>query len=213
MIIDLSGATLQRRIVAPSQTFENYLTIEESHLDEAIITEHPVEMGAVMSDHIYLRPPELTLRLGWSNSDVAATGPAYVQDIYAKLLTLKNSRKLFQVYTGKRFYKNMFVTRIPVRTDETHEYALVAEAHLKQVLLVSTQVISGKGNSATNSNVNTAPGAQANPERTQPTSSVGSTQTTSTNGIPEPLSNTRSSLRPGQTNTNDGGVGGSEPPT
>lgn len=42
--------------------------IEEKHHDELEITEHPVEQGAMITDHAFKRPAELTLRLGWSNS-------------------------------------------------------------------------------------------------------------------------------------------------
>jgi hypothetical protein len=43
-------------------------TVEEHHNDELEITDHPVEQGAMISDHAYKRPAEVTLRLGWSNS-------------------------------------------------------------------------------------------------------------------------------------------------
>ena len=44
------------------------VVIEERHSDEMIITEHPVEQGASITDYAYKLPPRLTLRLGWSNS-------------------------------------------------------------------------------------------------------------------------------------------------
>jgi hypothetical protein len=42
--------------------------IEEKHHDELEITDHPVQQGAMISDHAYKRPAEVTLSLGWSNS-------------------------------------------------------------------------------------------------------------------------------------------------
>ena len=44
------------------------VTIEEKHSDEMIITDHPIEQGASISDHCYKMPAKLTMRLGWSNS-------------------------------------------------------------------------------------------------------------------------------------------------
>ena len=44
------------------------VVIEEHHSDEMIITEHPVEQGAGITDYAYKMPARLTLRLGWSNS-------------------------------------------------------------------------------------------------------------------------------------------------
>ena len=44
------------------------VTIEEEHHDKLIITNHPVEQGAMISDHAYKMPAMLTIRAGWSNS-------------------------------------------------------------------------------------------------------------------------------------------------
>lgn len=49
-------------------------TIEERHTDDLEVTEHPVEQGAMISDHAYKRPAEVVLRLGWSNSPPARGG-------------------------------------------------------------------------------------------------------------------------------------------
>lgn len=42
--------------------------IEERHTDEMEITEHPVEIGASISDHAYKLPSEVIIRMAWSNS-------------------------------------------------------------------------------------------------------------------------------------------------
>lgn len=49
-------------------------TIEEVGSDEADITEHPVEQGATISDHAFVRPAELIVTCGWSNSP-SSSGP------------------------------------------------------------------------------------------------------------------------------------------
>lgn len=43
-------------------------TIREIHNDELEITEHPVEVGAMIADHAFKRPSELVLEIAWSNS-------------------------------------------------------------------------------------------------------------------------------------------------
>lgn len=48
-------------------------TIEEMHNDELEITEHPIEEGAVISDHAYMRPAEVVIRCAWSNSPSGLT--------------------------------------------------------------------------------------------------------------------------------------------
>jgi hypothetical protein len=44
------------------------VTISEVHQDTLEITDHPVEMGAVISDHAFKRPAELIITCSWSNS-------------------------------------------------------------------------------------------------------------------------------------------------
>lgn len=43
-------------------------TIEEVHNSELDITDHPVEQGTTISDHAFLRPQELVITAGWSDS-------------------------------------------------------------------------------------------------------------------------------------------------
>jgi hypothetical protein len=49
-------------------------TIEEKHLDEMEITEHPVEQGAAITDHMYKLPARVSLQLGWSDSLSLSSG-------------------------------------------------------------------------------------------------------------------------------------------
>jgi len=51
-----------------------HATIEERHHDELEVTDHPVEQGAMINDHAYKRPAEVTLHLGWSNSPPSPGG-------------------------------------------------------------------------------------------------------------------------------------------
>jgi hypothetical protein len=50
-------------IIAPA-------TIEEKHFDRLELTCHPIEQGAAITDHAFANPPEIFLRLGWSNSSI-----------------------------------------------------------------------------------------------------------------------------------------------
>lgn len=44
------------------------VTVEERHQDDLEITDHPIEQGAVISDHAFKRPVEVTIECAWSNS-------------------------------------------------------------------------------------------------------------------------------------------------
>lgn len=118
------------------------VTVEENHLDELMITEHPVEQGAAVTDHSYKRPASVTIRAGWSNSSPQSGGnPAYVQQVYDALLQLQADREPFDIITGKRFYQDMLIRRISSTTTEQTENALMVTCECQQVLITSTQTV------------------------------------------------------------------------
>lgn len=113
--------------------------IEEVGRDDLQITEHPVEQGSTISDHAYKKPREVTLRWSWSNSAHFSEG--YVQIVYAQLLALQASRQPFTVYTGKCVYENMLIASLGQTTNAAAEYALNVVAVLREVIIVSTSVV------------------------------------------------------------------------
>ena len=118
------------------------VTVEEEHDDELVITEHPVEMGASITDHSYKRPSSCIVRAGWSNSSYSALGnPAYVQSVYEQFLQLQESRQPFDIVTGKRIYTDMLFRRLHVKTDEKTENALMLVAECQQIIIVTTQTV------------------------------------------------------------------------
>lgn len=136
-------------------SFENYVTIEEQHTDELNITQHPVEQGAPITDHAYKNPAQLTIRAGWSNSSLQAIAgaglsllggdiqgllsPSYAEEMYGRLLQLQAEREPFDIFTGKRRYKNMLMRSLSTTTDEKTENVLVVTASFQEVILVETQ--------------------------------------------------------------------------
>lgn len=46
------------------------VTIEETHSDRLTVTQHPIADGSKISDHAYKMPATVTMRLGFSNSNV-----------------------------------------------------------------------------------------------------------------------------------------------
>jgi hypothetical protein len=113
-------------------------TLEERHTDRLQVTQHPVELGANISDHAFMLPFELSLRYGFSNSTFF--DPIYVQTIYQLLRGLQQTRIPFDIITGKRVYDSMLLLEISTSTDARTEDALMVELHCQQVLIVSTSV-------------------------------------------------------------------------
>lgn len=146
------------------------VVIEEKHVDQLTITDHPVERGSVISDHAYMQPPEVTVRFAWSDSssvlNQALSGSIFsgvqsLSEVYQKLLALQASCEPFDLSTGKREYQDMLLRSLAVETDASTEAALMAIASFRHVRMVS----------ATERTLD--PDALADPESTAPAADLG----------------------------------------
>src|SRR5260221_3904850 len=100
---------------------EGYCTVSEATKDTMKITQHPVQQGAMISDHAYKEPVSITLTIlfgsGGGGGLIGALtngiiGGDSLKDIYNKLLQLQNPTAPnvltpFNVITPKRTYFNM----------------------------------------------------------------------------------------------------------
>lgn len=124
-----------------------HVVIEETHRDELMITQHPVEFGTPVTDHAFMQPYTVEIRCGWSNSTAQTSG--YVQAVYQEFLGLQVSRVPFTISTGKRQYKSMLLRSLMVKTDPDSEFVLMCVATAQQIVITNTQVSAG---SSPNSN-------------------------------------------------------------
>lgn len=164
----------RRSINSSMGSFSLYVTIEERHHDELVITDHPVEQGAAISDHAYKKPSELTMTIGWSNSSLASIGTLqfgnYSSSTYSDLLTLQKQRIPFDVSTGKRKYSNMLIQTLDTTTDAKTENSLIVTLHCREVIIVQTTT------------TQLQPAANmTSPQKTASTSNTGMKQPQSTN--------------------------------
>ena len=147
-------------LVAPERSIGGLVanaTLEEIHSDDLEITEHPIDQGASVTDHAYMRPREVMVRFGFSNSQglggaysnaglptlpsvLSGSGASQVDETYQKLLAMQATRQLIKVFTARRKYSNMLIKSLKVTTNKETENALIVEAVFRQVILVSTQV-------------------------------------------------------------------------
>lgn len=118
-------------------------TLEEMHTDELAVTDHPVQQGAVITDHSYKRNATVVIRAAWSNASLQALGdPNFGKVMYDNFLALQASRQPFDVITGKRTFTNMLMTRLSESTTEKTENVLVLTIECREVILVQTQTVS-----------------------------------------------------------------------
>jgi hypothetical protein len=170
------------------------VTVRERMVDRLVITEHPVEQGAAITDHAYKRPTELTLEVGWSNSSLQgalnefaqATGallsgnivggiqaiasPSYVQQVYAALLSVQAGRQPITIVTGKRTLLNCLIEEIEQQTDNTSEWSLPIVLHCRQIIIVSTAATTLPASTAQAKPAQTAAPQDTGTKQAQPTS-------------------------------------------
>ena len=124
------------------------VTVEEKHKDELKITEHPTEVGAAISDHAYKEPPEVMMKVGWSESagtlngflgDTILGGNTSLTIVYQTLQQLQDQALPLIISTGKRLYTNMLIKSLGCTTDLQTENVLMIDITFKKVIMVSTQ--------------------------------------------------------------------------
>lgn len=146
------------------------VVIEERHNDTMVITDHPVQVGHPISDHAYQQPPELVMKIGWSDSSMLLnsvmsgsifSGITSLNDMYQTLLDLMQQAEPLDITTGKRQYDNMVIKSLAVTTDKATENALVVTATFRKVFIVDTQTATLTADN------------QASPEKTAPVTNGG----------------------------------------
>jgi hypothetical protein len=130
-------------------------TLEETLEHDLEVTEHPVQSGAAITDHSFLRPKEITIRCGWSNSNnssvastvlAAFTGGSlstsdYVSGVYSQLLQLQQSRQKFSVVGTLLTYPNMLMTSLSIDRDKDSSSALMCTVTCREVIIVDTVMV------------------------------------------------------------------------
>lgn len=156
------------------------VTVEDKHKDELKITEHPTEVGAPINDHAYKEAPEVSMKVGWSESagklnglvgDSFLSGNTSLNIVYQTLIQLQESAVPLVISTGKRLYTNMLIKSLGCTTDLQTENVLMIDLTFKKINLVQT------------SETEVLVENQANPAETSGVSDGGTVQ-------PKPVENT-----------------------
>jgi len=129
----IPATIVPRRSIGP---FNATLTIEEVATDELEITQHPVQQGAAITDHAYMKPATVNVKIVFSDED------APLAETYEKMRQLQASREPFDVVTGKRSYKNMLFKSLGQTNDMRTEFVLSINATLQEVFITALEVVS-----------------------------------------------------------------------
>lgn len=121
---------IPRRSIGP---FNATVTLEEIASDDLEITQHPVQQGTTITDHAYLKPATVSIKIMFNAAD------APLAETYAKLRQLQASREPFDVVTGKRAYKNMLFKSLGQTNDAQTENVLSISAELQEIFIVQVE--------------------------------------------------------------------------
>lgn len=131
-------------------------TVSENHNFTCDMTEEPVEQGAKITDHVQLKPKQLTIEGVISDAPLGYAIVGNIQNIvktvasvfggsvrsidaFNELEKLQESRVPFTVITGLKRYENMIMVDFDVqRTAETGR-ALHFKAIMRQIRIVQSQ--------------------------------------------------------------------------
>lgn len=155
----MAVALLSKTVLAQIDTLILDASVSENHQIEVEVTDHPVEVGADMTDHRRRKPYKLTMEGIVTNTPLpkdsdpvqsltAPTGsgitwqsrgqgdPTLATTAYLKLLDLADSARLLTIITALKTYENMTVTSIDVPRNAQIGQALRFTAQLREIRLV-----------------------------------------------------------------------------
>ena len=143
-----------------------HVTIEEVYRDEVVTTDHPVEMGAAVTDHAFRRPATIEIRCGWSNSTAQSSG--CVAQVYEQLLALQEEsrERPVDIFTPRRFYETMVMGQVQAIRDPNSNAILACSVACRKIIIVESQTTGGDA------------GTQADPASTASPADSGPVSTT-----------------------------------
>ncbi|PZQ49758.1 MAG: hypothetical protein DI556_09815 [Rhodovulum sulfidophilum] len=119
------------------------VAISTEHTREAEATQHPVEYGVMISDHIVRRPARLEISGFVTDTPLFAAGfslgTARSSATFHLLNSMLDARAPIYVLTPRRLYPSMVIER--VRVPEGREGALRFECSMKEITQVFSQSI------------------------------------------------------------------------
>jgi len=132
-------------------------SINETHHSSALITDHPVEVGVNITDHVVVQPDTLEIHGIISNTSLlfpaALPGVALVQSIgnlitgvsndhaqtsYLALKDLVSGNALVTIVTTLRQYENMLLEDLSVDRNAQYADAIKFTVRAKEVRIIST---------------------------------------------------------------------------
>lgn len=114
-----------------NQLFREARAIKAVVKEQSKVMEHPVESGAIITDHRIIMPVEIDLSLILASEDY--------QSVYKAIRQYYLNATLLIVQTRAGIYENQLISALPHEEDPTMFDALTLALSLKQVFFVTAQ--------------------------------------------------------------------------
>lgn len=116
--------------------------LTENHQLQETVTDHPVERGVRITDHVRPEPRRLTLECVVTNTPVRGNTPGldYAGGFWKRLVDLYESPRIIEVQTLRDYYPSMVVEAVTAPVDAKTAQALVFTVQLKQVRVVENKL-------------------------------------------------------------------------
>lgn len=127
-------------------------SISENHSSELELTDHPIEVGADVTDHMRLRPNTFAMSAIISNRPIvkdASTSPGIrggsplerAEDAYREMLRWQSDGLLLTVITTLRTYENTVLQSISPTRDASTGQILQAQLVFREILTAETRLV------------------------------------------------------------------------
>lgn len=130
--------------------------VSEGHLSTCEVSDNPIEGGADVTDHVQMKPAQLTVEgvisdtpLGYAvigniqnlaRSITTLFGASSrSQDAYDAMIELQKSRQPFTVITSLKRYTNMILTELSIPRTATTGGAIHFQATMREVFIAQTK--------------------------------------------------------------------------
>ncbi|MBR1559417.1 MAG: hypothetical protein IJ646_04165 [Clostridia bacterium] len=134
-------ATVKTMINSPTYgKFYFDAVFSTEHSANVTVTEHPVQVGAPISDHAYQEPDEVTMEIGMSDAMVGVSSDHSV-NAFSTLRQIMVKREPVKLVTRLKTYSNMVLTSISAPDDQSTMYGLRATVMFRSVNIVTVSVI------------------------------------------------------------------------
>lgn len=131
----------------------------ERHTIAATPTDTAIESGATVTDHIVLKPGEVTIDFGMANTGGGSEAARSAFDQFKKLVT---DRQPFDLITEHQNYKNVVATNFTGSHDAPFKGALACTVTLRQITRVEMEK---RGRANASGSASKRAGAQVNAGR------------------------------------------------